>query len=96
MTDDPTPVELLNRFRELLGLTPTEVLLWRRLWLEQGKPIGREQLVLDVWGFSETTSFDETMYRLRRRLRNRGWEIESHPGPSYSLHPSERPQTEGD
>jgi len=99
--EQPSDVELLNRFSELVGLTPTQLRLWRRLWLEQGQPLDRAQLITDVWGYADTRLFNETMVQLRRKLRNRGWDIASHPGPglgnvSYSLHPSSRPQTEGD
>jgi hypothetical protein len=101
MIDEPGPsvVDILNRFPELVGLTPTQVRLWRRLWLEQGQPVARDTLIAAVWGIEANTaadrhSFDAALSQLRRKLRNHGWEVASHPAPTrgtdirYSLHPS--------
>lgn len=103
--NQPTEADLLNHFRELEGLTLIQIRLWRRLWLEKGQPVSREELFASVWGtvgdpHADRHLFDTHLHRLRSKLGSRGWEVTPHPGRRgnvyYSLHPyaSDDPEAE--
>lgn len=90
--DEPTDVEILNRFPELVGLTPMELRLWKVLWMEQGRPVSKDEIIANVWGTATSRVFDIGLNHLRRKLKTRDWDIAARPGlPGqvlYSLHPS--------
>lgn len=76
--------DILNRYPELLGLTPVQVRLWHRLWLADGESVRRTVLFAAIGGTSgdayvDRHLFDAHLYRLRRSLVGRGWEVVSMP-----------------
>lgn len=84
MSSEPSEADILNGYPELLGLTPIQVRLWRRLWLERGESVRRTALFAAIGGSSGNPQvdrhlFDAHLYRLRRRLVGRGWEVVSMP-----------------
>ncbi len=54
-----------------VALTPLEVQILQMLLLKLGKPVGRHQLIAEIWGAEpdfETRTIDNHIARLRQKL----------------------------
>ncbi len=70
-TFKPAEKLLLNKAGEKIRLTEKEVAILKYLHRAAGKPVGRDELLAEVWGYNSgvTTHTVEThIYRLRRKI----------------------------